>query len=130
MTRLYRGMKPDPDDGCPSTGPGKRLLGAVPGIDILPDDAGMVYPGTEGMSVSPHSPEFLPEWRRPPALGGTGKDPVWVIESEKLPTDLIYAPDGQGERHGWVEPSTAMTLTSYQDALAETRETWERSTEQ
>jgi hypothetical protein len=117
-------MRVDPD-GWPATGPGKRLLGAVPGIDIIPEDE-MVYPGTEGMSVAPNDPANLPEHRRPPEFGGTGRDPVWGIDSEGLPTDLNYAPDELDVKHGFVEPATVMTFDGYQDALAETRELWIR----
>jgi hypothetical protein len=40
--------------------------------------------------VAPYSPEHLPDHRRPPEYGGTGKDPAWEISVVDLGNDLIY----------------------------------------
>src|SRR4051812_10762184 len=60
-------------DGLPVLGPGARLLGVRPGIDVLavnPSD--VVAPAQGGMSVSLHQATNLPVFRRPPEFGGTG----------------------------------------------------------
>jgi hypothetical protein len=70
--RVYRGMKLN-EEGLLKTGASARTLGARANIDILVDETGSVAPDTGGMSVSPPPLENLPEHRRPPELGGTGK---------------------------------------------------------
>ena len=73
-------------------------------IPVGPD--GLVHPGTGGMSVSPYDPGNLPEHRRPPEFGGTGRDPVWEHHSDQLGPDLQYRPDPHNPGgHGFVEPS-------------------------
>ena len=125
---LYRSMRVA-EDGLPEVAPTARTLGARPGTDadIVVDAEGNVHPGTGGMSVSPNDPMNLPSHRRPPDLGGTGKDPVWCISSCNLGPDLQYRPDPKDPLgHGFVEPSRTMTLAEYQRALAETRTRWNR----
>jgi hypothetical protein len=101
-------MKKAADD-TPETGESARKLGARPEIDIPLDYAGDVEPGVGGMSVSPDSPENLPRHRRPPEYGGTGLDPVWMMDSEDLSERLVFRPDpGDPHRHGFVEPETRM----------------------
>jgi len=73
------------EDGLPELGRSARTLGARPQIDIPVDDDGIVRGGAGGMSVAPDSPMRLPVHRRPPELAGTGKDPVWELEVERLP---------------------------------------------
>ena len=118
---LYRGMKAA-GDGMPSAGASAREIGARPGDDIPVDERGFVHPGTGGVSVAPESPSRLPEHRRPPTLGGNGKDPVWRLNSRMLPDALRYRADT--DTHGTIEPASTMTLTAYQDALRETRSRW------
>jgi hypothetical protein len=89
----------------------------------------MVRPETGGMSVSPDDPMRLPAFRRPPAMGGTGKDPVFCISEECLGQSLRYRPDPQRpNEHGFIEPSKPMTLDEFQKALADTVRSW-KSTE-
>lgn len=78
-----------------------------------------------GMSVTPDSPEGLPFFRLPPGFGGTGKDPVWELDTEELGEGLIYRPDDASpDTHGFVEPAQRMRLDDFEDLLAGTRNSW------
>jgi hypothetical protein len=124
MPKLFRGMKADPN-GLPAIGPSSRTLGVRPGIDVPAAGPGdVVLPGQEGMSVAPDDPLLLPIIRRPPGFGGTGRDPVWMIDEADLGADLVYRPDPNRAGHGFVEPSRPMTLDEYQHALAATQPHW------
>ena len=106
MAQLYyRGMVEK--NGKPKIGRNARLLGVRPGKDIdveqMPrgwfDEDGYLLPEKErkltdelvdaairnkkGMSTS-LSIESLPEFRKPPKFGGTGRDPLWQIEDSKI----------------------------------------------
>jgi hypothetical protein len=81
-----------------------------------------MLPGQGGMSVAPDDPLHLPRHRRPAGLGGTGRDPVWYIETEDLGPDLAFRQDGPA--HGLIEPKRLLTLQGFQDALAGTRCYW------
>ena len=126
--KLFRAMKMS-GDGLPELGRTKRTLGVRPGnlapnndvLAIRPDD--VVNPGVGGMSVAPDEPIHLPRFLRPPAFGGTGKDPVWVIDEADLPPELTVRRDKA--IHGMIEPKTDMTLTEYESALASTRGEWQ-----
>jgi hypothetical protein len=61
-----------------------RTLGARPGVDIGVFNSGNVVSTVQGMSVSPMPPENLPLWRRPPEFDGTGKDPVFAMDTDNL----------------------------------------------
>ena len=50
-------------------------------MDIPVDTNGMVHSETGGMPVSP-SPDDLSTHRKPPEFGGTGKNPVWEINTD------------------------------------------------
>jgi hypothetical protein len=124
MPLLYRAMEED-GEGHPRTGQTARTLGVRPGIDIPVDDDYEVEPFTGGMSVTPDSPEGLPYFRLPPSHGGSGKDPLWVIDSNEFVEGLIYRPDDAGpERHGFVEPGQRMRLDDFEDLLESTRDSW------
>lgn len=121
------------EDGGPEVdGPGKnpaRTLGVrISGrrADIEPDEYGMVHPSDKGMSASPPPPEdHLLEHRRPPEYGGTGKDPLWELETEDLPPELVYTPDPKDpEGHGLIGPSETMSIDDYLAALYRTRRLW------
>jgi hypothetical protein len=104
-TTLYRGMR-GAADGTPELGSSAKTLGARPGIDIPVDEGGMVRPGTGGMSVN-DSPTGMPEYRRPPSFGGSGKDlNMYCISSCDLGPGLRYVPDAGG--HGFLEPAWEM----------------------
>lgn len=75
------------------------------------------------MSVAPDRVENLPQHRRPPAWGGTSKDPVFVIASPSIQGPLQYRPDH--EEHGVIEPQKSMSIEQLQLALCATRESWE-----
>jgi hypothetical protein len=124
MPKLFRGMKADAN-GLPAIGPSSRTLGVRPGIDIPANGpAELVSPGQEGMSVAPGDPFLLPIIRRPRGFGGTGRDPVWMIDEAELGSDLKYQADPNNAGHGFVEPSWTMTLDEYQRALAATQPYW------
>jgi hypothetical protein len=119
---LYRAMRED-SAGCPMVGPGARTLGVRPNVDILVI-AGQVCPNTGGMSVAPDRPENLHPLRRPPALGGSGKDPVWYIAITSLGDDLQYRQDSV--THGLIEPARTMLLDELQKALEATKPYWKK----
>ena len=73
-----------------------------------------------------HAPAGLPPFRRPPSLGGTGKDPVFCIGSNCLPGGLQYRPDRESTKHGFIEPSKPMTLHEYEELLKKTGPLWKR----
>ncbi len=77
------------------------------------------------MSVTPEDPAALPYHRRPPAYGGDGPDTVFVIDEVNLGPNLRYRPDPANPlKHGFVEPSSFITLDQFQRALAATRLQW------
>src|SRR5437870_13410912 len=95
--RLYRSMK-EAADGFPAVGPSSRLLGVRPGNAPTPDVLAVapsdpVLPGQGGMSVVPDDPANLPRHLRPASLGGTGRDPVWYIETDDLGPNLVFRQD-------------------------------------
>jgi len=122
--RLYRGMK-ETEEG-PEIGPSARTLGARPDVDISVVN-GQVEPDNGGISVSPDDPANLPPHRRPPALGGTGRDPVWEIDADDLGPHLRYDEDTPG-KHGTIQPAYPMTLEEFQRRLAETQGRWRKVT--
>jgi hypothetical protein len=124
MAKLYRAMQKGAD-GAPETAPNARALGIRPGIDVPAAFADeIVKPGEGGLSVSPDDPCNLPVFRRPRGFLGTGKDPVWEIESSQLGPDLCYRPDPAKAGHGFIEPSRPLTLDEFQQAVAQTRGWW------
>lgn len=112
-------------EGRPRVGATARRLGVRSGWDIPFDDEEQVEPFTGGMSVTPNSPEGLPFFRLPAGYGGTGKDPLWAIDSDALGDGLVYRPDDASpETHGFIEPSRGMRLDEFEDLLALTRNGW------
>jgi hypothetical protein len=112
-------------EGRPQVGPSARRLGVRPGTDIPVNDDDEVEPFAGGMSVSPDSPQHLPEHRRPEGHGGTGLDPVWEFDTSALGDGLVYRPDdSRPEAHGFIEPAWRMRLDEYEDLLALTRDSW------
>jgi hypothetical protein len=108
-------------DGRPLVVDTARGLGVRTEDDIFPDEDGMVEPDSGGMSVA-LAPEHLPPWRRPPAHGGDGPDPLWELETDDLPDGLTCSADS--ETHAMIEPSRRMEMDVYQELLAETRDLW------
>jgi hypothetical protein len=131
--KLYRAMIVA-QDGLPEIGRSPRALGVrlgdqAPNEDVaavLPGDP--VRPGEGGMSVTPNDPRGLVRHRRPLEFGGTGKDPVWEIDSEVLPPELSFRQDKP--THGLIEPSpgTMITLGEFQSLLHSTRRLWKITT--
>jgi hypothetical protein len=62
--------------------------------------------------------------RHPQANGGTGKDPVWEIDTDDLGPSLLYVQDKPA--HGVVGPRQPMTLAELEQALAATPARWVR----
>ncbi len=127
---VFRSMRQD-EDGSPEIAAGARGLGVRPGVgygtDIPVDPEGYVYPQTGGLSVAPGDPMYLPDVRRSRELGGRGKDPVWRLDVENLPTGLIYRADPKNrERHGFIEPVQVMLFEEFQALVAATRPHWTR----
>jgi len=113
------------EDGLPKPGASARTLGVRANLDIPVDEDDYVRPEMDGMSVSPLPPDNLPDHRRPPEFGGTGKDLIWELETDNLPNGLSYRPDPAApERHGFIEPSSLMSFEDYQGALRSTRALW------
>src|SRR5215210_5313626 len=113
------------EDGLPEIGATSRYLGVRPGTDIRVLYTGSVSPGQEGMSVSPSPPNNLPVHRRPPKLGGTGKDPVFEMDTDNLPEELQYQPDpANPNTHGFIIPAYTMMFEHYQRAIHESRVLW------
>jgi hypothetical protein len=123
---LYRGMR-KAADGFPVEEASGTALGVRPGE--IPTHVGMVLPGEGGMSVAPDDPMGLPEWRRPPSLGGTATHPAWELREADLPTDLQFRPDPANPvKHGFVEPRRMMPIGEYEALLGETRMDWKEHT--
>jgi hypothetical protein len=73
----------------------------------------------------PLDPGNMPKNRRPPQVnGGTGKDPVWEMDTDDLGPDLEYIQDRP--THGIVGTKAPMTLAEFEKALAATRTRWQR----
>lgn len=122
--RLYRGMR-KASDGHPEVGRTARTLGVRRGVDIPVDVDDVVFGGAGGMSVAPDWPGHLPEHRRPPSYGGTGKDPVWELHIADLGDQLAYREDPlMPRRHGFIEPRAPMLFVEFESALLATRRAW------
>ena len=119
-------------DGLPQVGRSARSLGIRTPTETTDPDVtasapgDIIQPGTGGMSVAPDDPVNLPPFRRPPALGGRGKDPVWELDTTDLGPDLQYRQDSA--THGLIEPTRPMTLTEFEQLLEATRAKWVRHT--
>lgn len=129
---LYRAMKAA-DDEFPIVEDSARGLGARAGRgdgtdDVVPDADGVVQPNAGGMSVTPDDPRRMNPLRRPRALGGVGKYPLYVIDGDGLGIDLAFRRDPRDPMaHAFVEPSHPLALAPYRRALGETRPRWSRS---
>ena len=79
------------------------------------------------MSVTPDDSRRMNMLRRPRALGGLGKDPLWVLDDEALGQDLASRRDPNApDAHAFVEPVRVMPLGAYRRSLCETRDQWRR----
>ncbi|WP_305417850.1 hypothetical protein [Photobacterium leiognathi] len=119
---VVRGMMTDESDGKPVLGssdtPGSiaRKLGVRVPADIEVDAQGNVK--TRDFMVCRcrlFLLENLPRHRRPPEFGGTGKDPIWGLQTIHLGTlDLKYVPDPAKPSHGFIAPAMDMEYTHYE----------------
>jgi hypothetical protein len=139
MPKVYRAMREA--EGKPALGPRDLGVRTPPdsNADISPDAAGMVSPGTGGMSVSPsivdlplhRIPKRLRPLLQPHGLDATGKDDlhVWsmgegTFVDGPVAGELMLRLDPRKSSHGFVEPDRVMALNDYEDALKVTRDQW------
>jgi hypothetical protein len=123
---MFRAMKED-REGRPILGRSAYALGVrVEGDrrDIELIDGRTVQPGTGGMSVSLDSYKNLHKYRLPRALGGDGRHPAFVMQSDNLPHSLSLRIDQYP--HALVEPSVPADFEEYERALHGTRRYWRR----
>jgi hypothetical protein len=133
---IYRAMVED-KDGLPVLGLAAVKLGVRPGVDIVPDQQGMVHrphfrPGdANGLSCSP-TIQDLPPFAIPIEWGGSNpRTVVWRIEPTDLGAELVAqedtAPQSKG-RHISIGPSGAMPFDEYLRAVQATRSKWTKVT--
>ena len=131
---IYRAMVVA-QDGMPVLGLAALKLGVRRGIDIIPDQKGMVYrpafrPGEpNGLSCSPIVLD-IPVFALPVEWGGSNsKTVVWRIELCDLGGDLVAqedtVPQSKG-RHVSVGPSGPMHFDDYLRAVQATRSGWRK----
>jgi hypothetical protein len=119
-------MRADPY-GFALQGDTSSTLGVRADYDIPVDAEGLVRPDTEGMSVTPDDWRHMNRRRIPDELGGTGKHPVFYIETDDLGPLLRFRRDpGNPVRHGFVEPAQPMSFEAYQAAIHATAASWLR----
>ena len=132
VDEFFRSMAPAADE-LPAVGRSARMLGVRVPEDIQPDAEGNVRPGIGGLSVAPASIWNLPTHRRPRGMkhGSTGKpaDRVYAVSGDALAGHRLGArPDPHAPaRHAFIEPTTVMPLTTYEDAVAATRPVWRQA---
>jgi hypothetical protein len=113
--------------GLPELGTSSSTLGARKGYDLLVDEEGLVHPNTEGMSVTPDDWRRMRRDRTPPELGGTGRHPMFTIDTDNLGPRLQFRRDpGNPVRHGFIEPTRTMSFDEYQAAIHATAASWWR----
>jgi hypothetical protein len=117
---LFRGMRAAPD-GLPELGGSAKTLGVRPNTDLPVVDS-FVEPHTGGMSVNT-SVDAVPSFRKPPALGGSGKDTsVFTIRSNDFDSRLVVVQDSAD--HATVQPAGNMDYDTYNILLRESRPRW------
>ena len=125
LTPVYRGMTDA--GGVPALGESARKLGVRKGTDLTVETVGDTETAKhdkKGMSTSPNSPKNLPSHRRPSEWGGTGKDPVWEIDSSDLNTDKIEWHEDDPGKHGIVRPTRDMPYSEFKSELEGTQSKW------
>ena len=96
-----------------------------PRADVVPDPQGFIGTGVGGLSVTPDDPTGMNPLRKPRALGGIGKDPLFVLDSDRLGVGLRFRRDPDEPRaHAFVEPTDRVPLAAYQRELHATRPSW------
>jgi hypothetical protein len=120
---LFRVIAED-DDGRPLISHlGSKGLGVRPGYDITADEDGIVMPDTGGCSVASDI-RAIPTFLLPPEHGGTGKNPLWELDTDELPEYLTWREDPDRDGHYFIEPAYPMELSDFQEAVASTRDLW------
>jgi hypothetical protein len=131
---IYRAM--EEEDGMPRLGANAVSLGVRKGIDIVPDQAGMVFrpafrPGERnGVSCSP-TIQALPRFALPIEWGGRNKKTVvWRIDPADLGPELVAQDDSPPGRkqHISVGPSGPMAFDEFLRAVQATRAKWKKVT--
>jgi hypothetical protein len=79
------------------------------------------------MSTSPDSPKNLPKHRRDKEWGGTGKDPVWMIDDSQLTSEKLEWHEDRPGEHGIVRPRQDMPYREFKNALEGTQANWKRA---
>jgi len=133
---IYRVMIED-RDGMPRLGLTALKLGVRTGVDIVPDQKGMVYRPAfrpdepNGLSCSP-TIQDLPAFALPVEWGGSNpKTVVWRIEVSDLGAELAAQEDTPPQRKGRhisVGPSGPMLFDDYLRAVQATRSRWKKVT--
>jgi hypothetical protein len=133
---IYRAMIED-KDGMPMLGLTALKLGVRAGIDIVPDQKGMVSRPAfrpdepNGLSCAP-SIQDLPAFVLPVEWGGTNrKAVVWRIETPDLGAELVAQEDSSPQRKGRhisVGPTGTMLFGDYLRAIQATRSKWKKMT--
>lgn len=128
--KLYRAMIED-SNGQPLLGRSARALGIRTPTEVHPGSFPdvpatasneIIQPGNGGLSTAPDDPMNLMPFRRPLVLRGSGKDPVWEIDTNDLGSELQYRQDSP--THVLIEPARPMTLQEYESALNATVSRW------
>lgn len=145
MPLIYRSMLADGDK--PLVGSENNNLGVRvrphPRADIPVNPDGSVSPSTGGLSVNPSlealtkRPHLVPRRlkNRFPGARGVEQLIIWrmgegVFQAGAVADSLMLRPDKKAApEHGVVEPERRMLLEEFQNALAATREQWERGEE-
>jgi hypothetical protein len=103
--------------------------------DISPDDAGVIRPGTGGMSVAPDiaslPPHAIPMRLQPRFRDAVGKNTIRVwrlgdgpFADAPLSGELNLRVDPNRSNHGFVEPARALPVSEYIGAIHRTRDQW------
>lgn len=113
----------------PKTGETSSTLGVREGYDVDPDEEGLVRPDEGGLSVTPDDWGHLPGRRIPRELGGTGRQILFALDTEKLGPRLRFRRDPDNPvGHGFIEPARTMSFEEYRAAIHATAALWERVT--
>lgn len=122
---LIRAMVVD-GDKLPVVRPHKNYLGLVTSgshPDVVPDESGEVSPGDGGLSGVTTHPNDLPAFRRPRQFGGSSPGVAFVIDdASKLTTRLTIRPDTPP--HAMIEPASRMSVSDFEQEIANTRTLW------
>lgn len=122
--KLYRVMKVDSADGKPLVGSRRNMLGVRPTDPTNTDPKRRfdVAAVNDGDAVSPG--EGLSTSLNPGKMRVGAGEALFEIETDDLPSDLVPNPDHPP--HCLIEPVSTTTFGEFQQALADTRDLWQR----